>query len=146
MKVTTWLVRMAGIAALALAVGCGLQLTPTMESVDLPDDEIARRLVGTWSMQQSLDGVSAQGSARFDSDGNYTWEGTMTQEGTTTPISMTATWRINGGVMEYTVTSCEPDSLEPGETFRDRVLSIEGQEFRWKDEDGEVFSMFRQSQ
>jgi hypothetical protein len=134
------LMLICGAAFLVACAGCGSQPKPT---IDLPDEEIARRLMGSWRERHALQGVETDARVRFKADGHYTFEGTQKHEGKVTPLSITATWRVTSGVLEYTIVSCEPPLLSKGKVIRDRVLAIDEREFLWQDEEGNELTLTR---
>ena len=107
----------------------------------LTDAEISEKLVGRWQEAGDTGGIVTN---EFTTDGKYRSEGVEKGPRGETKFVITATWKISGGVLTYTIESSKPKFYEPGETLEEKVLSIDEREFKYRDVNGKVQTMVRQ--
>jgi uncharacterized protein (TIGR03066 family) len=120
-----------------VCLGCGPSSPPPPK---ISDAEASERLVGKWKETGDTGGIVTN---EFTKDGKYRSEGVEKRPQGETKFVITATWKISGGVLTYTIESSKPKLYEPGETLEEKVLSIDEREFMYRDVNGKVQTMVR---
>ena len=107
--------------------------------LQLTDAEVTQKLVGKWQESRDTGGIVTN---EFTSDGKYVCNG-VDRAGGERKLFITATWKVAGGKLTYTMESSEPAYYKPGETLEEQVLSIDEHAFKYRDVDGKIQSMKR---
>lgn len=101
----------------------------------MTDKELARALVGTWRMQDSVLGVSVNAVSTYREDGTATGEIVV---GDQPPAKLEWTWKVVDGQTQTKVTrSSMPDLVAVGETGTDRILRLSEGEYVYIDDEGQ---------
>ncbi|MFN0017272.1 MAG: hypothetical protein ACKVP0_03370 [Pirellulaceae bacterium] len=123
----------------SVCLGCGGSTRPLPPT--LTDAQITERLVGKWQETGDAGGLV---SNEFTKEGKYRSEGVEKRPHGETKFVITASWKVAGGMLTYTIESSKPAFFKPGETLEEKVLSIDGREFKYRDVNGKVQTMERQ--
>jgi uncharacterized protein (TIGR03066 family) len=135
-------IRCAICLLLTFLAGCGTARPPLAHT----DAEVSQKLVGKWNEESTAEGITTIMTHEFTQDGKYACSGKMRRPGGESDLAMSGTWQVTGGVLVYTLQTSQPAYYKPGEQVKDQVLSIDDQEFIYKDEDGEESTMTRLKQ
>lgn len=122
------------MAYLALFAGC------PSSSVKLTDAEVTQKLVGKWRETGDTGGVVTN---VFTPNGKYICEGVEPRPGGETKLAITATWKVTGGMLIYTIEQSQPRYYKPGETLEEKVVSIDERQFKYRDVNGKIQTMDR---
>lgn len=96
------------------------------------------KLIGKWKHIIKGDGMVLIGTTELKKDGTMQGRSKLTLAGKTITISMDGTWKLNGDILEETVTkSSHPELIPVGTVTKDKVLKLSDTEFTYEDEDGE---------
>jgi hypothetical protein len=102
------------------------------------EDDLAKKLVGTWRFEAKEQGVTISGVTRYKADGTWSSKGAMTFAGQKIELNSEGKWTLEGKKLSLEVTkSNDPDFMEVGETWTETIISITDTEFRYLDAEGE---------
>lgn len=122
--------------AVAVAVWMGgCAKAPPRAEHGMSDKELARALVGTWRMEDTVLGITVSGVSTYRADGTASGQIVVGDE---PPVELEWTWRIEDGQNRTRVTkSSSPDLMAVGETGTDRVLRLTESEYVYVDDEGQ---------
>jgi hypothetical protein len=114
-----------------------LLLTGTATAADGKpgDDEIARKLVGTWTTcMTGGSATEADGTVRYAKDGTFHAAGKVKLGGgEVADVTVDGTWEVKGGAVKETVTKSSHPGLAPvGASIQEKVLAIDDKELTVK--------------
>jgi len=110
-----------------------------------PDSEAAKLLIGSWGVPvEQYNGMVKAGGDTFRRDGTFTSFTIVPRPGQDLRIDTEGKWSIQGGILIEQVTkSSQPDIFRPGDTTRDRLLSVTAKECRFRTEQGKERNILR---
>ena len=110
-----------------------------------PDSEAAKLLIGSWGVPvEQYNGMVKAGGDTFLRDGTFTSFTIVPRPGQDLRIDTEGKWSIQGGILIEQVTkSSQPDIFRPGDTTRDRLLSVTAKECRFRTEQGKERNILR---
>ena len=104
----------------------------------------AEKLIGKWKHVSKSEGMTISGRTELKKDGTMTANGKITIDGKSTKVALEGTWKLNGDILEETVTkSNQPDLVPVGTVTKDKVLKVTDTEFTYEDEEGEEITETR---
>jgi hypothetical protein len=107
------------------------------EPKKLTDEEITKRIVGKWAVDEG-DGKAEpkiKGTMTYKKDGKVDAEATIEVGKNSVKVSLSGTWKVSDGVITSTVTKTNvPDLIKEGFVSKDKVISINDKEYKYKDE------------
>jgi hypothetical protein len=123
---------------LLACLGCGAASPPP--PLKFTDAEVSEKLAGKWQETGDSGGIVTN---EFTKDGNYRSEGVEKRPQGETKFVISATWKVEGGMLTYTIESSKPKFYEAGDTLEEKVLAIDEREFKYRDVNGKVQTMVR---
>lgn len=110
---------------------------------DKSDAYYRKTLVGTWKITiKRDDGIEINTVDTFLANGNIIQKGIMkTPGGIIINVEAKCTWEIRNGIVFSILKSISPEGLIPlGSTFQDKIISMDANEFKYKNEDGKIYT------
>lgn len=102
------------------------------------------KLIGKWKHVSKSEGMTISGRTELKKDGTMTANGKITIDGKSTKVALEGTWKLNGDILEETVTkSSLPELIPVGTVTKDKVLKVTDTEFTYEDEEGEEITETR---
>lgn len=100
------------------------------------DQEIAKKLVGTWQAQFMQDDMLLQAEESFYPSQEFSGTAqAVNSDGQTLFIRYSGTWRIQGGYLHYKIASSSlPEILPVGDLSANKVISISDKDLVYEDE------------
>jgi hypothetical protein len=110
-----------------------------------PDSEAAKLLRGSWAVPvEQYSAAVKDAGYTFRADGTFTSFTLLSGHGQDVRVDLEGRWSIKDGILIETVTkSSQPDTVRPGLTTRDTLLSVTEKEYRFREEDGKMRSRLR---
>ena len=103
------------------------------------DEEITKLLVGKWIVDEG-DGQKEpkiKGVVQYKKDGTVEAEATVEINNNTIKVAISGTWKVADGVVTETVTKSNvPDLIKEGLVSKDKVISVDDKEYKYKDDSG----------
>ena len=125
---------------LLLAVSGAMATEPGQgdSSTKMTDDKISQLLVGKWTVNDKNDkGRKVEGTLCYKIDGTFEAGATISEGDKSLKFTLSGTWKVSEGVLIDTVTKTSvPSWIEEGHVSKDRVISINENEFKYQREIG----------
>jgi hypothetical protein len=103
------------------------------------DEEINKLLVGKWIVDEG-DGQKEpkiKGVVQYKKDGTVEAEATVEIKNETVKVVISGTWKVADGVVTETVTKSNvPELIKEGLVTKDKVISVDDKEYKYKDDMG----------
>jgi hypothetical protein len=104
-----------------------------------------RLLLGTWTEEITDGPIHLKGEKTFYAGGVASgwfkvWQRSENKkEELVADVTFKSRWRIEGEILiSYEVRTKPEAALDPNEEIRDTIISIDGKEFRYRSDDGEI--------
>jgi hypothetical protein len=128
-----WRLKILLLVPVAIMAGLTMGCAPDRQL----DGELARLLVGTWTMRiDSKEAVIASASFTYAASGQFTSEGTLAIIG---PMVCEGKWSVVDGFLITEVTSSSHSEIIPvGDISKDRILKLDARVLETRNEDREI--------